>query len=539
MRCAIYARFSNERQSPTSIADQIRKCREYAERMGWVVIEDHIYTDEAVSGTSMERGGLKRLLECATSPHHAFDCILVDDTSRLSRRLADALNIYDRLAFIGVRVVAVSQGVDTESPQAELLAGVHGLIDSAYSKELAQKTHRGMQGNALKGLSIGGRCFGYQTVAGQDGKPRSEIKRDEADIVAEIYKMYASGNSYRRIAHNLNERGVQSPKPQKGRVNRSWCTSSVRVILQNQRYLGKIVWNTRRKVRVPGTGKRVYRPRPQSEWVVTDAPNLRIIPPELYASVRRRVDKVKELWGRSGGRGLNGQQRQTYLFSGLLRCGVCGGPMILVAGRAGNARAKYGCCWHHQRGDKVCSNGLLIAREELETRMLSGFQEAVLREEVIEHIVKRFEKALQRRAANVDDELARMRKRKAALQTEVANLAQAIAKSGYQSPAIMEQIAEREKELRLITDELVEPRGSVRTQIRELRAFALGELGNIKRILSAPENITQARAKLVERVGTFTLEPVKENGKLIYMASGKVDFFGGAHSRVKCAGGQS
>ena len=91
-------------------------------------------------------GGLKRLLECATSPHRGFDCILVDDTSRLSRRLADALNIYDRLAFIGVRVVAVSQGVDTESPQAELLAGVHGLIDSAYSKELAQKTHRGMQG---------------------------------------------------------------------------------------------------------------------------------------------------------------------------------------------------------------------------------------------------------------------------------------------------------------------------------------------------------------------------------------------------------
>ena len=539
MRCAAYARFSNDRQSDHTIDDQLRKMRGFADRSGWTILEDHVYTDEAISGTSMERGGLKRLLDAAASPRPPFDCILIDDTSRLSRRLADALNLYERLAFAGIRVVAVSQGVDTQSPQAELLTGVHGLMDAVYSRELAQKTHRGMEGNALKGLAIGGRCFGYRTARGEDGKPRSEIKPDEARIVTRIFQMYADGKSYRRIAHQLNEESVLSPKPQKGRVNRSWCLSSVRVILQNQRYLGKIVWNTRRKVRVPGTGKRVYRPRPRSEWVVTEAPHLRIVSTELYDGVRQRVDKLKELWGRAGGRGLNGQQRQTYLFSGLLRCGVCGGPITLVAGRAGNARAKYGCCWHQQRGDKVCSNGLLIAREELETRLVSGFQQAVLREEVIDKIVKSFEKELGRRVANVDDDLARMRARKTALQAEISNLADVMAQSGYQSPALIQRLAEREKELQAITDELLEPRGSLRTQIRDLRAFAIAELAVIKKLLSAPENITQVRAKLVQRVGTFTLDPVKENGRLIYMASGKVDFFGGAPSRVRCAGGQS
>jgi hypothetical protein len=65
-----------------------------------------------------------------------------------------------------------------------------------------------------------------------------------------------------------------------GRLSLSWCVSSVRHILFNRRYAGKIVWNTRRKLRVPGTGKRVFRPRPESEWVTVDAPHLRIITPK-------------------------------------------------------------------------------------------------------------------------------------------------------------------------------------------------------------------------------------------------------------------
>ena len=159
-RCAIYARFSSDRQSPTSIADQIRKCRDYANRQGWQVLEDCIYSDEAIAATSMAREGLQRLLAAASAPDRTFDCILIDDTSRLTRKLADALNLYEKLTFAGVRLVAVSQGVDSDSSQAELLIGVHGLIDAVYWRELAQKTHRGMQGQALRGLHTGGRCFG-------------------------------------------------------------------------------------------------------------------------------------------------------------------------------------------------------------------------------------------------------------------------------------------------------------------------------------------------------------------------------------------
>jgi site-specific DNA recombinase len=45
LRCAGYARFSSEKQSPLSIDDQVRKCREYADRQGWVVLESQIFSD--------------------------------------------------------------------------------------------------------------------------------------------------------------------------------------------------------------------------------------------------------------------------------------------------------------------------------------------------------------------------------------------------------------------------------------------------------------------------------------------------------------
>lgn len=145
-RCtaAIYARFSTDLQSRASIQDQIRKCREYAERQDWKVLADHTYADEGVSGVGADRPGLNRLLEAVLSRSCPFNAILVDDTSRLSRNLGDTMRIYERLNFAGIRMVSVSQGIDTENPQAEVLVTVHGLVDSLYVKELSKKTHRGL-----------------------------------------------------------------------------------------------------------------------------------------------------------------------------------------------------------------------------------------------------------------------------------------------------------------------------------------------------------------------------------------------------------
>jgi DNA invertase Pin-like site-specific DNA recombinase len=83
--CAVYARVSSDRQNPLSPSDQVRKCREFAESAGLVVLDGHIYMDEGISGVGSDRPAFQRLLNTALSPGRPFDTILVDDTSRFSR----------------------------------------------------------------------------------------------------------------------------------------------------------------------------------------------------------------------------------------------------------------------------------------------------------------------------------------------------------------------------------------------------------------------------------------------------------------------
>jgi len=61
-RRAIYARYSSEKQNSVTIQQQIRKCREYAKSRSLRVLDEHIYADEAISGATDDRAGLRSLL---------------------------------------------------------------------------------------------------------------------------------------------------------------------------------------------------------------------------------------------------------------------------------------------------------------------------------------------------------------------------------------------------------------------------------------------------------------------------------------------
>jgi site-specific DNA recombinase len=123
-----------------------------------------------MSGSSSEdRPGLDRLVGAALSPAHPFATILVDDTSRLARNLQDVMRLCEKLKFARVRVVPVSQSIDTSDEQSDVLVTVHGLVDALYVKELAHKTHRGLEGKILRGLHAGSRVFGFRSVPDTGG----------------------------------------------------------------------------------------------------------------------------------------------------------------------------------------------------------------------------------------------------------------------------------------------------------------------------------------------------------------------------------
>ena len=188
-----------------------------------------------------------------------------------------SFSVHQRLAHYCVRVIAVSQGIDTRHEQSELMIAMHGITDSLYVRELGKKTHRGLEGKFLKGLSAGGRCYGYDAVPLEGGGVRLVVNEIEASIVREIFEWRAAGYSLKKIAGLLNERKTPPPQKHARPHHPTWCPTAIRAMLRRELYMGRRIWNQTKFVKTPGTNKRVARPRPRNEWQVQDVPELRIV----------------------------------------------------------------------------------------------------------------------------------------------------------------------------------------------------------------------------------------------------------------------
>lgn len=207
LRAAIYARFSTDMQRDASIEDQIRSCRDHAARQGMDVVGT--YTDKAVSGASLMRSGIQKLLRDAQG--NAFDVVLSEGLDRLSRNQADIASIFQMLQFRNVLIETVSEG-----SICEMHIGLKGTMNALFIKDLAIKTHRGLKGRALAGKSAGGKAYGYKSVLRHDasGEPiRGDRTIDpaEAEVVRRIFTDYAAGLSPGKIAETLNTEKVAGP----------------------------------------------------------------------------------------------------------------------------------------------------------------------------------------------------------------------------------------------------------------------------------------------------------------------------------------
>jgi site-specific DNA recombinase len=519
-RCAAYARVSSDRQNPLSPTDQVRKCREFADANNLVVLEEHIYIDEGMSGVGSDRPAFQRLLSIALSPRRPFDTILVDDTSRLSRNQAEAMTIVEKLKFAGLRIIFPSQGIDTPSEQADVQMTFHGLMDSMYVKELAKKTHRGLESCALRGLHTGGRCYGYSTVAfGEGESKRYVINETEAAVIREIFEMSVMGVSLKKIAKSLNAKCISPPRSRSSRGK--WCFTAIREMLKRELYKGELVWNRTKFVKVPGTNKRRSRPRPVSEWKRLSAPELAIVSDDLWNKVQSRFQNLADTNKGQGKRGLlHRSVTSPYLFSGLLKCGLCGSNLIIASG--GGKKAKYVCSEYFNRSD--CSNNLYIRQDELEDRLLGKLRAELLQPESIEFAIEIFGRQLRSSLASVSNELGEMRSRKEKLEREIFNFTQAIAENGH-SKSILEAIAVREKEISGITDRLLSPApDSIQLQIDEVRRLVEDGIQNLQSLFR--EQSPAAKREFHRHLGVVRMYPSVDGEGWYYIAEGTWDLLG-------------
>lgn len=127
----------------------------------------------------------------------------------------------------------------------------------------------------------------------------------------------------------------------------------------------------------PESGKRIRIQNPKSEWLIREAPELRIISDDLWQAVQEKRRAKTSLIGvqRSGGMSRTPESRR-YLLSGLMTCGVCGNKIIVVT----SSPTRYGCAEHRYRGG--CSNKATLPQPQLELAFVAALS-AKLRSEAL------------------------------------------------------------------------------------------------------------------------------------------------------------
>jgi DNA invertase Pin-like site-specific DNA recombinase len=349
---AIYARFSSDEQKDSSIDDQIADCREIAKREGYKIVEQLIFIDRAITGTSrFGRDGMAELVDAVRA--RKFEVLLCESQSRLARDVEDYAFLSKRLNANEITLHTYHDGVIRHD---DMMGSIRSAIDAQYSKTLSKNVSQGMRGRARLGFRPGQLTYGYKLV--QNGQPGQwEIDPAKAKIVRRIFKEYVDGVGVREIAVGLTRDNIATPKVRGGDVwgHQAFLGGGDGGMLSNRLYIGESIWNKQYFVKDLDTHKTSKRWRPESEWIVTEVPHLRIIDQKLWEAAQR-VRKSRQPLSVSGEVVMRRTviRNKEHLLSGLLRCGKCDGPMIIASVSRGNRYVKCGAAHmksacHHQR----------------------------------------------------------------------------------------------------------------------------------------------------------------------------------------------
>jgi site-specific DNA recombinase len=381
-----------------------------------------------------------------------FDAEAVDDLSRLSRSNHQMLTLVPKFNFHQVKIISVSDGIITDDDNSKLGIHIRGLINELYLDDLKKKTMRGLEGQKLRGFSAGERVFGYYTKPvgelklNKKGQAKYEgmvhkINPDEADIVKRLYKEFIGGKSISKIVKELNNDKVPTKKGYSG----GWNTSTVSRILKNEKYIGLWIWRKWKNVRDPMTGKIKKVSRPKEEQLSSYKENLVIINKETWRKAQKIWTEIEGTWPLRKKADNNNLKQKSYvqagpahLFSGLLKCHICGGAIVLISGKGSG----YYGCYNAKR--KTCNNNLLVPRKRVEKAIILGLKEKILTADNLEYVYKTLEKLIAKGFNKVPELIKKKKAQYEKILSEIQNYLNYI-KVGNFSKAVSDALEDAEK----------------------------------------------------------------------------------------------
>ncbi|MGB1126253.1 MAG: helix-turn-helix domain-containing protein, partial [Phycisphaeraceae bacterium] len=307
--------------------------------------------------------------------------LYIDDFSRASRAAIETYRLARLMEVLRLRLIGVNDSfvLGTDAARIQIMAAA--MFNEWFIDQLRKKVLRGMKGAAARGTAIGAVRLGYKLVNKLDdnGNPIITTKNkplripvvddDTKGYVIQAARWFAEDHlSYKEIARRFNAEKVNG--------STSWTGSHISKMLACETYIGVRIYNRNQTLWDKETGEFIVEPNPESEWVVTEMPQLRIIGDDLWKGLRDRADEVAAKSNRTGkklnrrGQALPECQINdlypTTIVDGVLFCSSCGRAMRLVrsegeskqVGCPNGSHHVHDCTFHSSKSIRLITAGL-------------------------------------------------------------------------------------------------------------------------------------------------------------------------------------
>ncbi|HDJ6558410.1 TPA: recombinase family protein [Staphylococcus aureus] len=429
-----YIRVSTERQvEGYSIEGQITQIEQYCQFNGYELVD--IYADRGISGKSMNRPELQRMLNDAKNGK--LDCVMVYKTNRLARNTSDLLTIVEELHRQNVEFFSLSERMEVKNSTGKLMLQILASFSEFERNTILENIYTGQRQRALEGYYQGNLPLGYNNIP--DNKKELMINQHEANIVKYIFESYAKGHGYRKIANALNHKGYVTKK------GNPFSISAVTYILSNPFYIGKIQfakykdWNDKRRKGL------------NDKPVIAEGKHTPIISQSLWDKVQARKKQVSEK-PQVHGKGTN-------ILTGLISCPQCSAPMAasnttntLKDGTKKRIRY-YSCSNFRNKGSKVCSANSVRA-DVIEKYVMDQILEIVKSDKVLKQVVERVNQENQVDVAALNHDIAYKQQQFDEISTKLKNLIQTIENNPDLTSALKPTIHQYETQLNDITNQI-------------------------------------------------------------------------------------
>lgn len=312
------------------------------------------YCDDGCSGTNFDRPSFKKML--SDIDEGKINLVIVKDLSRFGRNYVEAGMYVQRFTDSNIRFIAADDNYDSLVNSDDLLFPIKNVVNEMYARDVSKKTKAAKKAKAKAGQFIGSKApFGYKI----DPNDRHHLIVDEpaAQVVRRIFRMASEGIGYNKMAKIFREEKILTPiayfnlnnpeyfKSDYWRKEFDWHVTSIRAILNNEVYLGKLVYGKKRNKSMKSKEK---FSNPKEDWIVAENCHEPIITQELWNTVHKILNS-KHRPAKTG---------EIQMFAGLLYCSDCGHCLTYSQKQLkdGSYHGAYSCWMYKTHGKEYCAS---------------------------------------------------------------------------------------------------------------------------------------------------------------------------------------